>query len=402
MSKAVGWRIFVSAGILMAAVIARVLATPVVTITSAEMAGLQFQNSDSAAVVASTNLSFLSGVGGIISFVTLVALICIWQGYVRGRVTKPFCIAMATLLIGSHQPALAYYDTVNRAEAVTIMPNESAFWIPDTGANRDSQSNLDSESYLAANKIALKRFVIPHAIFRDSGGVNWFDRDYYVPTGRMIIVDRAPYTREWVKAADRGTSARDESFPCQTKDGINITSEVSVAASVSDENSPKFLHFFGVNNPTGDRTNPAVIFTSVYYGRSLAQVMDNIGRGLVQTAVCHEIGSRAFDQANADYNAVMDAVRVQATKFLGDRGITVDYIGWAGTWTFDPDIQRAINDRYTGEKVAPVLPTLQAKAAVDAIEGWDHKLPTSLTLLGSLSGLTELLPSVVHNQASGK
>jgi hypothetical protein len=391
------YRLLASAAVLAVAAAVRAFVEPLATIGSAETAGRQFDNSNAAAVASSVGLGFFHGTGALITLLTLAALCLIWWKPAR-RALVPAALAVlgATAIVPN--PALAYYDTANRAEAVTIMPNESAFWIPDTGANKDTQTNLDSEAYLAANKIALKRFVIPHAIFRDSGGANWFDRDYYVPTGRMIIVDRAPYNREWVRATDRGTSARDESFPCQTKDGLNITAEVSIAASVTDENSPKFLHFFGVNNPTGDRTQPAVIFTSVYYGRSLSQVMDGIGRGLVQTAVCREIGSRTFDQANNDYNAVMDAVRVQAVKFLSDRGISVDFIGWAGTWTFDHDVQRAVNDRYAGEKVAPVLATLQAKAIVDALEGWDKHLPASLTLLGVPPDLGAALATMAHSK----
>ncbi len=398
MSRKVTARLIASLAILLAAGLARSIAAPGTTLASAEVAGNQMRNSDTAAVTASLSLSLFSGIGGLITLVTIVALGLVWAGLLRRRQVQASAMAIGAALAGGIHPAAAYYDTVNRAEAVTIMPNESAFWIPDTGANRDTQTSLDSEAYLAANKIALKRFVIPHAIFRDSGGTNWFDRDYYVPTGRMIIVDRAPYNREWVRTSERGTSARDESFPCQSKDGINITAEVSIAASVADDNSPKFLHFFGVNNPAGDRTNPAVIFTSVYYGRSLTQVMDGIGRGLVQTAVCREIGSRSFEQANADYNAVMEAVKVQATKFFSERGITVDYIGWAGTWTFDKDVQQAINDRYAGEKVAPVLGTLQAKAAIDALEGWDRHLPSSVTLLGIPRELSEVLTGTLRPQ----
>jgi hypothetical protein len=271
-----------SSGILAVAAVARMIAAPTVTLASAKAAGAQLQNSDTAAVASAVSLGLLHGVGGLISLLTVAALVLTWQGYFRRRMTETLSVVAAALVMTTAHPARAHYDTVNRAEAVTIMPNESAFWIPDSGANRDTQTNLDSEAYLAANKIALKRFVIPHAIFRDSGGVNWFDRDYYVPTGRLIIVDRAPYNREWVKDSGRGTSSRDESFPCQTKDGLNITAEVSIAASVADENSPQFL------------------------------------------------------------------------------------------------------------------PTLQAKAAVDALEGWDHHLPGSLTLLGAPPGITDALTNLLH------
>ena len=248
----------------------------------------------------------------------------------------------------------------------------------DTGGNKDSQASMDSEAYYAANKIALSRFVIPHAKLGNTGG--WVGFDSYVPTGRMIIVDRAPYYREWTLSAKRGIAAKDESAPCQSREGLNITTEVGISTSVAEANAAKFLHFFGVNNPAGDRSDPQVIFASVYYGRSLAQVMDTIGRGLVHTAICREIGARTFDVVTAEANAIMDKVQAGAAKFFAERGITLEYVGWAGTWTFDVDVQRAVNDAYSGAKVGPVLPQLQAKALVDALEGWDHKLPATVNL----------------------
>ena len=230
--------------------------------------------------------------------------------------------------------------------------------------------------------MADKRFIIPHAKFSGSG--MW--SDFYVPTGRLIIVDRTPYNREWVASKDRGTSARNESFPCQTTEGLNITVEVAIATSVTEENAAKFLYWFGVKAPVGDRKDPQVIFTSVYYGKSLAEVMDTVGRGKVQALVCHEIGSRTFDNANKDVNGIMEAVGKNASEFLAPRGITLDYVGWAGTFTFDRDVQQAVNDRYTAEKIAPVLPTLQTKAILDATARWNGQLPANV------SGLW-LLPS---------
>jgi hypothetical protein len=56
--------------------------------------------------------------------------------------------------------------------------------------------------------------------------------------------------------------------------GLDITVGIAIGASVYEENAAKFLFRFGVNPPVGDRTDPNVIFTSVYYGKSLAQVID--------------------------------------------------------------------------------------------------------------------------------
>ena len=122
--------------------------------------------------------------------------------------------------------------------------------------------------------------------------------------------------------------------------------------------------------------------------------MDTVGRGKVQTLVCHEIGARSFNNVNKDVNAMLDAVEKSATAFFASKGITLDYIGWAGTLSFDRDVQQAVNDRYTAEKIAPVLSTLQTKALLDATAKWNGQLPTTV------SGLW-LVPSDVWSSVLG-
>ena len=355
------------------------LLTPAATMLSGETAAKQFDNS-TVSYVEATYGSGLFGHLGIPALVLLVVLALIWWGDLRRAWTRLFpAVVIAFGVLLSVTTAQAYYDKNDFSEAYFILPNESAFFIPDVGANKDTQAKFGSTEYLEANKIPAKRFAIPHAKFSGSGA--W--TDFYVPTGRLIIVDRTPYNREWVAAHDRGTSARNESFPCQSSEGINITTEVAIATSVSEENASKFLYWFGVRPPQGNRNDPNVVFTSVYYGKSLAEVMDSVGRGKVQSLVCHEIGARTFEKANADVNVIMDAVEKAAGTFLASRGITLDYIGWAGTFTFDKDVQQAVNDRYTAEKIAPVLDTLKAKAIIDTLQKWDGKAPTTFVSFAS-------------------
>jgi hypothetical protein len=89
--------------------------------------------------------------------------------------------AAAVLLVAPVWSARAYYDKQDFAEVYFILPNESAFFIPDAGANRDTQTQFGSEEYLKANKIPAKRFQIPHA--KLSGSSYSFWSDFYVPTG---------------------------------------------------------------------------------------------------------------------------------------------------------------------------------------------------------------------------
>jgi hypothetical protein len=379
------------------------LLNPVATILAADQAGRQFQNGDESAVTSFLGMNFFGHLG--IPFVVLLAvLVLIWWGSVK-RLLALF-IAAAALLPA---PAGAYYDKSDYTEAYTILPNETGFWIPDAGANRDSQAQFESEAYLNANRVALKRFIVPHAKLQGSG--SFFD--FYVPAGRLIIVDRTPFSREWVDTADRGTSHRREGFPCQSREGLNITVGVSIGASVLEQNAAKYLYRFGVTPPAGDRADPKTIFNSVYYSRKLADVMDDVGRKKVQTLVCDEITARSFDKANEEAVEIMRDVNQKATAYFADVGITLDFIGWADTFTFDHAVQDAVNRRYIASQdqaiavlLAPYASTIQALASADALRSFgqktDGRLPSTIVGLPPQIGplMSTLLKSGVSAPAT--
>lgn len=368
---------------------------PLNIIMSADAAGDQFSASDFGYIRSVMEMNFFQNMG--IPFLVLVAiLLFIWIPSSIFKKKESSTSAIVGIILGMSmihsQDANAYYDTANKTEAYTILPNESAFWIPDVGNNVDSQRKFDSEQYLEKNKIAAKRFIIPHHKLDGSGGMGF---DAYVPDGRLIIVDRTTYSREWVGGTGRGSSSRDDSFPCQSNDGINIKAGVSIGASVHEENAAKYLYNFGVRNQIGqDRTSKEVIFQSVYYGRSLAEVMDDVGRKKVQTLVCSEIAKRSFDDANRDTNPIIDSVNKSATEYFESVGITINFIGWADTFEFDKDVQKAVNDRYIAKTITPALPVLQALADIRVKEGVGegikiHGLPAQLIAMpdNQLGGL---------------
>jgi hypothetical protein len=376
------------------------LLTPAVTLLTGEAAGKQFENSDTSYVSAVVGIRIFSHLG--IPFAILLLVIAlIWLRPLRRLLGGT---AMLAALLAA-PPAQAYYDKTDYTEAYTILPNESAFWIPDIGANKDNQAQIESEAYLNANKVALKRFIVPHVHLQGSG--SFFD--FYVPAGRLIIVDRTPFSREWVDAIERGTSRKKEGFPCQTSEGLNVTVGVSIGASVLEANAAKYLYRFGVLPVGGDRADPKVIFASVYYSRRLSDVMDDVGRKKVQTLVCNEISARSFDKANSEANQIMDAVRKAASDYFAAVGVTLDFIGWADTFTFDKEVQEAVNRRYVASQdqviaaaLAPYADTIQKLAAAQALRSFgehsDGKLPTTIVglppdvggLLGSLLRTTQV------------
>ena len=361
---------------------ARTFFNPISTLIQGEAAGQQLLNSDAAAV--STGLTFgsLGAASFLLTGLLLVVLALIWYEPVRKLIkilAVPCLVGMA--MLAPQDKAHAFAETTDKTEVYTILPNQSAFWVPDTGANKDTQAQFESEQYYQERKVAAKRFIIPHAKLAGSAGTSLLSGwDYYVPTGRLFIVDRTPYSREWVDQADRGTASLKQGFPCQSKEGLNITVGISIGTSVNEDNAAKFLYNFGVIQPKGNPQDPQFIFTSVYYGRSLEAVMDDVGRKKVQTLVCNEIGKRTFDQANADVVPMMDTIEKNTKEYFASVGITLNFIGWADTFEFDKEIQSAVNHKYEAEKLAAAIPILQQVAQLRVQEGLgkgleNHGLP---------------------------
>ena len=387
------------------------VASPVI---SANLAGKQFDDSNTSYAV-SRLAEFFNGSGLPVAILLLV-LVAIWYGQGKSWYKKYTAGTLAAVLfmLGLAAPAHAYYDKTDWPEIYTILPNESAFFIPDVGANKTDQTKFDSQSYLESNKIAAKRFMIPHQKLQGSG--NFFD--FYVPSGRLIIVDRTPYSREWVAAADRGTSKNNESFPCQSAEGLNITVGMSIGAYVTETDAAKFLYNFGVVAPAvQDRKDPQVIFASVYSGRSLTQVMDDVGRKKVQTLVCDEIGKRTFDQANKDMVLILKTVTDAATTYFAGQGITLSFLGYADTWGFDKDVQDAINRRYAAQQDAvaaqmlqPYADTIQKVATARALavfaEKFNGHLPNAVVIppdvLSAMLGVSAPKGLKVPAQDTGK
>ncbi len=356
---------------------------PVSTVLSGGAAVKQLENSDAAYVTSLWGMRFFGNIG--IPLLALLALLAaIWWVPTKRWLTAIRAAAVLFALLTAAPHAWAYYEKTDYTEAIYILPNQSAFVIPDAGANKDSQAQFMSLDYLKANKIAAKRVVIPHVKLSGSGA--W--SDFYVPSARVIIVDRTPYNREWVTAASRGTSNKNEGMPCQSSEGLDVTAGVSIGVSVREEDAARYLYYFGTIPPTGNASDPAIVFTSVYNARSVADVMDKVGRGEALSLVCQEISTRTLNDDNKDSGAIMKNIATAMTAFLVERGITLDYIGWADTFTFDQTVQKAINDKYIADTVKPVLQTLQALADVRIKEGLgeglaSRGLPANLIALPS-------------------
>jgi hypothetical protein len=182
---------------------------------------------------------------------------------------------------------------------------------------------------------------------------------------------------------------------------------------VFEENAAKFLFRFGVNPPNGDRGDPNVIFTSVYQGKSLSQVMDGPVRSRVQALVCDEISARTLDQDNKDAAKIMESIQKKVGDYMASVGITLDFIGWADTFEFDKDVQAAVNRRYVASQdievakaLAPHTTTLQALATAEGTRTvankWNGTLPSSLSLWWLPSSISDWVGKFLAPQGQSK
>lgn len=393
--------------------------SPVATLITSEVAGKQFENSDQSYLQSVWTMGFFSHLGALLSLALLVVLILIWFKPVRDAIKNAstslvVLLALGGVLLSSHD-SHAFFDKTDRTEIIPVPPNWSAFWIPGFGANKDTQAQMNTQAYLEANKVAVKYFQVPHSKLSGSAGFSLFSgADYYVNNGVLILVDRTRFSREWVDAADRGTSVKKEGFPCQSKEGLNITVGVSIGSYVTETDAAKFLYNFGVQGtnpykPTGYiEQDGQSVFQSVSYGRSLKEVMDDVGRKKVQTLVCDQIGIRTFDKANEEMVKIMEQVKKDATTYFASVGITLDFIGWADTFGFDHDVQNAVNRKYIAlqdediaKRLQPYSDIIKALAVAQATRTFgdktDGKLPQ--TYVGMTPEVTAVLGQLLRTPA---
>lgn len=348
------------------------VAAPLVT---GAMSVKQLEDSNTGYVHAQIAMRALNG--SPISYgLLLIVLVATWWTVLRKFInkSKTLSLALAATMLFTMLPApvQAYKDTRDNPEFVEIKSNESAFLIPLTGANKTSQGKFMSAQYLEENKVAVKRIQIPHTLIRTST----LDRDYYVPASKLIVVDRTSYYREWVAASNRGTSSRNEGFEFESEESINIGTGVAIGASVTEENAAKFLYNFGTKSG-GEQ------FSSVEYAFGLNEVMDNVIRGRVQASLAREFGKRPLIRAIKEKADIMAAVEADVKAYCADRGITLQFIGFAAPLNFDHSIQASINkvfqsnmDAQAYEAINKMMPLYQQQADMHIKEGVATALQT--------------------------
>jgi hypothetical protein len=227
-----------------------------------------------------------------------------------------------------------WFRPYDRPEYVEIDTSESAFLIPLEG-DTTNQSSFQSVQFLDQKKVAAKRIQITHRW--NQTGFNPHQGEW-IPSVRLIKVDRRPVTREWTRAHHTGTSSRNEALAAESRDSVNFTMGISCTANIPEDLAAVFLYS--------------------YPSKSLAEMMDSEVRARIQQVVAEEAGRHNLEELRFKKNEIMAAVKADVVPFFKQKGIEITTVAMLGGLTYDnPEIQKAIDD---------AVKTTQLKVAAEA------------------------------------
>ena len=255
--------------------------------------------------------------------VLVVLLLVIWVPiFFRGsRSTTPLLLIVSMgFLVGCMGPVQL---EVNEE----IKPNETAFFIPLEGATKEGQAQFMSEDYLNKNKVATKRVTIPTRQRNTGRGPGSFE---WIPTMKLIRVDRTPVTRVWTRGKDTGTSASNQAFCVESKESVDFCAGATSIASITEEDAAKYQYHFA--------------------GKPLAAVMDEDIRGYAGNILSREFGNRTLDKGRNEKAQIFVTTFTETRDFFKQRGVTLLAFGSSeGLQYTDQKIQDAINKTFIAE-----------------------------------------------------
>jgi len=208
-----------------------------------------------------------------------------------------------------------------------ILANETAFVVPLEGASKSGQAQFMSEDYLNQAKVATKRVSL--SLRKHSTGRLWMSYKW-IPTVKVIKVNRQPVTREWTGKEDTGTAGRDEALWVESADSIGFGVGVNTTAMVTEEDAAKFLYYFA--------------------GKSLSVVVDENVRGKVNSVLSREFAAHDLEKGRGMKNEIFAIASEETINAFKKMGVTITNLGLAeGLVYADKEIQTAINEKFRAE-----------------------------------------------------
>lgn len=244
----------------------------------------------------------------------------------RARPWPDLVIAIAGLL--SLTSCVRPFDQPEYGEIDT---SETGFLIPLEG-NSSNQAKFQSEEYLRQLKVAAKRVQITHRWSQEGRLPN---SGRWIPTVRLIKVNRSPVTREWTAEAATGSAAKNQAIWVESSDSVGFSMGFTCTAFIPEEEAARFLYWY----PSG----------------SLSNVLDNEVRGRIQQVSAEVAARYPLDALRARKQEISDAVKKDITSFFALRGVTITTIGMFGGMTYENgEIQKSIDNTVIAQQLKVV------------------------------------------------
>lgn len=209
-----------------------------------------------------------------------------------------------------------------------IKPNETAWVIPLDAQTQAGQAKFNSVDFLNQKKVAAKRIWIDKTekpIGRFSWEIEW------VPSVRVITVDRTLITREWTDDNKQERSSADQGIHVNTKDNIKLIIGITITVSIEEDNASTYLYYHGE--------------------RPLSDVTDQNIRSFVSKVLSEEVSALNLSEFQNQQVLIYADLSKRVTAEFVQKGITVQYVGNAKGWHFeDEKIQESINKSYIAQQ----------------------------------------------------
>lgn len=277
---------------------------------------------------------------------------------------KKIGLLISTMVICCTLTACRPYD---KPEYVEITPSQTAFLIPMVGQTSD-QKQMQSEDMLKKDMVNDKRVQIPHTWVktgRDFLGI--VGNGKYMPSAKLIVVERKPVTREWTEGEKSGTSAKNEGITAESKESIGFMARMNCSAQIDENDAVRFLYR--------------------YNQKTLEDIMDTEIRSRVESKFVEECSKYTLEEILINKEAIMKNVRDDVIPYFKDRGITITTLGMKGELTYlNPEIQKSIDSKYQSAKALETQRNEnqknleKAKADADAIRTQGDTIQSQIKL----------------------
>jgi len=208
-----------------------------------------------------------------------------------------------------------------------ISANETAFVVPLEGAGKTGQKKFMSVDYLNSAKVATKRVSL--SLRKHSTGYLWLSYKW-IPTVKVIKVDRLPVTREWTGKEDTGTTGRDEALWVESSDSIGFGVGVNTTAMVTEDDAALYQYRFA--------------------GKPLSAVVDQNVRGKINSVLSREFAKHDLEKGRGMKNSIFATASEETIAAFKSMGVTITNLGLAeGLVYADNEIQLAINAKFKAE-----------------------------------------------------